>query len=176
MSSDCETNPDFCNFNRVHIPYCDGNSFSGNVDEPVEYEGEKLYFRGKRIIDEVLKTLTVKYNLHNAENVLLTGCSAGGLATYIHTNYVGDYFHHNAHFLRKFKAASISGFFLMHDTVAKQPVYPVEMKNIFELSNATHGVNADCIAAMQPQDQWKCNFAQYSYQHTRFVSEVTSFS
>ena len=35
LSSDCEKNPDFCNFNRVWMVYCDGNSFSGNRDEPV---------------------------------------------------------------------------------------------------------------------------------------------
>eukprot|EP01060_Flectonema_neradi_P034117 TRINITY_DN5893_c6_g1_i1.p1 TRINITY_DN5893_c6_g1~~TRINITY_DN5893_c6_g1_i1.p1 ORF type:complete len:451 (+),score=83.72 TRINITY_DN5893_c6_g1_i1:53-1354(+) len=168
MSSDCETNPDFCNFNRVHIPYCDGNSFSGNRDDPIEYEGVQLHFRGKRIIDEVLKTLSAKYKLQDAENVLLTGCSAGGLATYLHTNYVGDWFHTNAKNLKRFKAASISGFFLDHTTIENQPVYPTEMKNIFELSNATHGVNSDCIAAMQPADQWKCNFAQFSYQHIRY--------
>lgn len=40
---------DYCNFNRVHMAYCDGNSFSGNADEPVTVNGKKIYFRGKRI-------------------------------------------------------------------------------------------------------------------------------
>jgi hypothetical protein len=35
MSADCTSNPDFCNYNRVHMAYCDGNSFSGNRTEPV---------------------------------------------------------------------------------------------------------------------------------------------
>lgn len=34
MSDDCTTNPDFCGFNRVHMPYCDGNSFSGDRTDP----------------------------------------------------------------------------------------------------------------------------------------------
>jgi len=35
MSDNCTVNPDFCNFNRVHMVYCDGNSFSGNRDDAV---------------------------------------------------------------------------------------------------------------------------------------------
>ena len=46
VSSDCKVNPDFCNFHRVWLAYCDGNSFSGNRDEPVVVQGKKLFFRG----------------------------------------------------------------------------------------------------------------------------------
>ena len=38
--------------------YCDGNSFSGNRDEPVMHNGKPLYFRGRRIIDTVLSYVT----------------------------------------------------------------------------------------------------------------------
>lgn len=53
MSDNCKTNPDFCNFNRVHMVYCDGNSFSGNRDDPLVVKGtdgkdKPLYFRGRR--------------------------------------------------------------------------------------------------------------------------------
>ena len=87
LDSDCNKNPDFCNFNRVWINYCDGNSFAGNRDEPlaVVEDGVKanLFFRGRRILDETLKTLAADYGLSRASNVLLTGCSAGGLTTYV---------------------------------------------------------------------------------------------
>ena len=49
MSADCTANPDYCNFNRVHMAYCDGNSFSGNRDEAVTVKGDKLYFRGRPV-------------------------------------------------------------------------------------------------------------------------------
>ena len=81
---------DYCNFNRVHMAYCDGNSFSGNAADPITVNGKQIYFRGKRIIDAILQTLTEKYNFDAAETVLLTGCSAGGLATYLHTDYVAS--------------------------------------------------------------------------------------
>eukprot|EP00051_Salpingoeca_urceolata_P028230 m.485760 g.485760 ORF g.485760 m.485760 type:complete len:453 (+) comp23953_c0_seq1:161-1519(+) len=170
MSDDCTVNPDFCNFNRVHMAYCDGNSFSGNRDEPVVVTGldgkkKPLYFRGRRIIDQTLAAL-VKLGLGNAENVLLTGCSAGGLATYLHTDYVHERLTTLAPKMTKFRASAISGFFLDHKTVEGKPVYPTEMQTIFALANSTHGLNDACIAAMPASEQWRCNFAQYAYQYT----------
>ena len=35
MSDDCTTNREFCNFNRVHVAYCDGTSFAGDAAEEV---------------------------------------------------------------------------------------------------------------------------------------------
>jgi STAM-binding protein len=46
----------------------------------------------------------------------------------------------------RFKAASVSGFFLLHNTVEGKPVYPDEMRYIFNLSNSSGGVDRDCIA------------------------------
>ena len=88
-----------------------------------------------------------KLGLSSASEVFLTGCSAGGLATYLHagradcdlfddakglpatphahslvppptrpSDYVGSILQ-NVTTLTKFKAASISGFFLLHNTV-----------------------------------------------------------
>eukprot|EP00040_Diaphanoeca_grandis_P012350 m.62645 g.62645 ORF g.62645 m.62645 type:complete len:433 (-) comp23183_c0_seq1:69-1367(-) len=162
MSSDPTSNPDFAGFNRVHMPYCDGNSFSGNRDEPVDVNGTKIYFRGRRNIDATFRALN-KLGFDKAENVLLTGCSAGGLATYLHTDYVKTLLPPT---VKKYKSSPISGFFLLHNTVDNQPVYPTQMKNIFELANSTHGVNDACIAAQAPGDEWKCNFAQEAYAHT----------
>jgi len=172
LDSDCTKNPDFCNFNRVWFVYCDGNSFSGNRDDPVPVKGtdgkmKNLYFRGRRIIDESLKALSTKFGLASAENVLLTGCSAGGLATYLHTDYVQTQLKSKwATGMTKYKASSISGFFLQHNNVEGKPVYATQMENIFNLANSTHGVNDACIASLPVDKQWQCNFAQHAYAHT----------
>ncbi|KAF3330514.1 pectin acetylesterase 5-like protein [Carex littledalei] len=75
-------NPDFYNWNKVKVRYCDGASFSGDV-ETTEHKGTTLYFRGLRIWEAIMDDLLLK-GLANAKKALLTGCSAGGLATYIH--------------------------------------------------------------------------------------------
>lgn len=166
MSDSCEINPDFCNFHRVYMKYCDGDSFAGDRDEAVVVQGKPLYFRGHRILKAVLQTLTAKYGLGSATEVLLTGCSAGGLSTFLHADDVHARVAAVAPRLAKFKAAPISGFFLDHDTVAGEAVYAQEMKTIFELANATGGVNAGCIAASPRSEHWKCNFASRSYEFT----------
>jgi len=163
MSADPTSNPDFAGFNRVHMPYCDGNSFSGDRTDPVIVNGTKLWFRGRRNIDATFRALN-KLGLDKAENVLLTGCSAGGLATYLHTDYVATLLPST---VKKYKSAPISGFFLLHDTVEGKAVYPTEMKSIFVLANSTNGVNAACIASKSAEDKWMCNFAEHSYAHTK---------
>ncbi|XP_078179058.1 pectin acetylesterase 5-like [Carex rostrata] len=75
-------NPDFFNWNKVKIRYCDGASFSGDVEE-TDQNGTTLYFRGERIWKAVMEELLLN-GLATAKKALLTGCSAGGLATYIH--------------------------------------------------------------------------------------------
>ncbi|KAJ9467666.1 Pectin acetylesterase 3 [Diplonema papillatum] len=175
MSQDCTVNPTFCNFSIALMMYCDGNSFSGNRDAPVVFttdDGERhnLYFRGKRIIDAALSVLKARYNIGSAEKVLVTGCSAGGLATYLHTEYVHTWMRFNAPGLRVVKAAPMSGFFLDHLTVYGEPVYETEMKYIHALSNASlgGGLNADCVQHyLATGDDWKCNFAQYTYDFIR---------
>ncbi|KAJ9466999.1 Pectin acetylesterase 8 [Diplonema papillatum] len=166
MSSNCSVSPVFCNYNHVKMKYCDGNSFAGNADEPMVYNGTKLYFRGKRILDATLSHLARLQNLSNAENVLLTGCSAGGLATYLHVEYVHDWFKANAPNLKRFKAAPMSGFFLDHATLDGTPVYETEMKNVHAFTNASAGggLNAACVEHYAPSgEDWKCNFAPYTY-------------
>lgn len=165
LSDDCRTNPDFCNFNRVQLAYCDGNSFSGDRDLPVIVNNTSIYFRGRRILDAVIRSL-VPLGLSNAVNILLTGCSAGGLSTYLHADYVHSLVQ-GFPSLQRYKAAPISGFFLLHDTVEQKSVYPTEMQYIFNLANSTNGLNKYCMAAKAPSDQWMCNFAQEAYAYTQ---------
>lgn len=74
-------NPDFYNWNRIKIRYCDGSSFTGDV-EAVD-PGTKLYYRGARVFLAVMEDLMEK-GMKNAENAILSGCSAGGLASILH--------------------------------------------------------------------------------------------
>lgn len=111
MSDQYSVNPDFYNFNRVQIAYCDGSSFSSDRSEPMIVNNKSLYFRGKRILDAVLKTLVDQYHLNQAENILISGCSAGGLAAFFHADYIFSRVQHFPN-LRKYKVAPLSGFFL----------------------------------------------------------------
>ena len=165
MNTDCTKNPDFCNMNFAFLPYCDGNSFSGNRDEPYVAGGKKIYMRGHRVLKAVLDSLRDTHGLSNAENVLLSGCSAGGLSTFLHTDYVGDYIKSISSGLKRYKAAPVSGFFLDHkDIYGTASPYTQQITYAFGMSNATSGVNQACIKA-NPGQESKCNMAQYVYPH-----------
>ena len=166
MRRDCERNPEFCNYNHVYLTYCDGNSFAGNLDAPITVNNTQLYFRGKRVMDAILETLVESYGFGAATHVLLSGCSAGGLAAYMHTDYVSDFVTANSPNLKQFASAPVSGFFLDHKNIAGEAVYTEEMNYTFTMTNASGGVNQACIAA-NGDAPWKCSMAQYTYPHIK---------
>jgi len=106
-------------------------------------------------MDAILKTLLTeeRFGLSDAHNVLLTGCSSGGLAAYLHADRVRDTIAASAPGLAKFRVAPDSGFFLFHESIAGVPVYPDQIKNVVEMSNATSGLNPQCIASMSDADR-----------------------
>uniref|UniRef100_A0A2N9I1B5 Pectin acetylesterase n=1 Tax=Fagus sylvatica TaxID=28930 RepID=A0A2N9I1B5_FAGSY len=75
-------NPDFFNWNKVKIRYCDGASFAGHPESELKNE-TGLFFRGQLIWEALMDEL-LSVGLSKAKQALLSGCSAGGLATLIH--------------------------------------------------------------------------------------------
>ncbi|KAJ0705524.1 putative pectinacetylesterase/NOTUM [Helianthus annuus] len=78
----------FYNWNRVKLRYCDGGSFAG--DSKFDNGTLLLYFRGQRIWQAIIEDLLPK-GLGSADKALLSGCSAGGLASYLHCNNFSNY-------------------------------------------------------------------------------------
>ena len=141
-------------------------------------DGEKqtpIYFRGRRIRDAIFQTLldpTGPYGMSGAENVLLTGCSSGGLASYLHSDWAHDLLKKTATGLKKFKTLGISGFFLQHDTVEGLPVYQTQMANVMKIQNTTGALNPVCLAARSAHKAWECMFAQNNYAVTKVPTFV----
>ncbi|CAA0831889.1 Pectin acetylesterase 11 [Striga hermonthica] len=98
-------NPDFYNWNKVNVVYCDGSSFLGDVEE-VDPQTNVTY-RGSRVFDAVVDDLLAK-GLNNAENVILSGSSAGALATILHCDTFSDRLPN----VKRVKCLADSGFFL----------------------------------------------------------------
>ncbi|WVY98335.1 hypothetical protein V8G54_030486 [Vigna mungo] len=103
LSNSAEDNPDFFNWNRVKIRYCDGASFAGDS----EHKAAQLQFRGQRIWLAAVEDLMSK-GMRFAKQALLSGCSAGGLATIIHCDEFRGFFPHTT----KVKCLSDAGLFL----------------------------------------------------------------
>ena len=54
-------------------------SFTGNREDPLVVDGVPVYMRGLANLLAYLSMLTQSYKLADATEVLLSGCSAGGI-------------------------------------------------------------------------------------------------
>ena len=164
-------NPVFSSFNKVLLWYCDGGSFTGDrtTPVPVNHTATKVthnvYYRGKRNLDAMLMYLRQQHQLDQATDILLSGGSAGALAVYLHADYIRSTFSP----LVKFRAAPISGFFLMHNTINGTNLFPKRNTHVFNMMNSSGGVNQQCISALtkiSSRNVSECFFANTSYAYT----------
>lgn len=174
---------DFGGFNKVILENCDGASLTGDLTDPLMVmdharPGEPavpIYFRGRQIRDAIFETLLdpqEPYGMGKAENVLLTGCSSGGLAAYLHSDWAHALMSERAPNLQRFKTLGVSGFFLQHDSVEGKPVYQTQMANVMKIQNSSGALNPDCLAARPADMAWECMFAQNSYAVTKVPTFV----
>ncbi|OAY29987.1 pectin acetylesterase 7 [Manihot esculenta] len=144
-------NPDFYNWNRIKIKYCDGSSFTGDV-EAVDPK-TKLFFRGERIWQAVIDDLLAK-GMKNAQNAILSGCSAGGLAAILHCDKFRSLLPQTA----RVKCVSDAGYFIHGKDVAGG----FEIENFFGRIVRLHGsvksLPPSCTSVMKPE---LCFFPQY---------------
>lgn len=144
-------NPDFYNWNKVKVRYCDGSSFTGDV-ESVD-PGTKLYYRGARIWQAIMDELLAK-GMKNAQNALLSGCSAGGLASILHCDKFHGLLPSSAHV----KCFSDAGYFID----AKDVTGADHIRDFYAAVVATHGsaknLPSSCTSKFSPS---LCFFPQY---------------
>eukprot|EP00041_Stephanoeca_diplocostata_P008414 m.124990 g.124990 ORF g.124990 m.124990 type:complete len:414 (-) comp17312_c0_seq1:139-1380(-) len=166
-SASASSNPVFHAWNHVTFLYCDGLFFAGNVEGKVNTtSGKDLYFRGFNILNTLLDHLVEKYDLHKAKEVLLTGCSAGGYSTYLHTDYVHEYLKKKASGLTKYKSAPLSGLFVNGSNDKGDYPFGVLMKENFKLHNVTTGVNKHCLEGEKGQPS-KCAAPEDNFAYTQ---------
>lgn len=168
---DNKSNPLMWNWNKIEIRYCDGASVSG--DRVDQEPSSKLWFRGRAILDAEINSILNDRGMNNATDVIVSGCSAGGLATFLHCD-------HWAAAIDKAttkksmtgtgaKVACMpdSGFFLDED---RAPEYHSKMKNVYKFQQSSSaGLNAACVEAHKDDTDgaWKCIFAQWSAAHIK---------
>ena len=141
LSPDPAANPHFFAWHRVQIRYCDGFSFTGHREQPVlvtlpDGKSRTLHVRGRAILLAALQAL-LPLGLANAQQVMLTGDSAGGLAVFHAADTVGAFLKLHAPNLQTYKAVPVSGFFLDHEDVDGEPQYANALRNAFAFQNAS---------------------------------------
>jgi len=149
MSRDPKVNSLMYDWNFVYLPYCDGGSFTGNISS----SSPLLYFHGLQIREAVVNSLRANYGLNSATDIVIGGCSAGGLAAYLHVDW----------YSQKQPSATTrglidSGFFLdgnySRDGV---PDYEARMNNIYNFMNSKASIKSTCNEKLG----YKCLFAYH---------------
>ncbi|KAK2972379.1 hypothetical protein RJ640_014437, partial [Escallonia rubra] len=156
LSRDPLQNPDFFSWNKVKIRYCDGGSFAGNPESEFK-NGTKLFFRGQ-LIWEALMDQLLSVGLSDARQALLSGCSAGALATLIHCD---DF--RNILPAADVKCLSDAGFFLNAKDIAGNRTIEAFYHEVVHLQGITESLKRDCVKKMEPS---KCFFPQ------EFISSI----
>ncbi|XP_010534314.1 PREDICTED: pectin acetylesterase 5 [Tarenaya hassleriana] len=149
LSSDPSQNPDFFDWNRVKIRYCDGTSFAGQPEAESKNQ-TRLFFRGQLIWEAIMEEL-ISLGMWGAKQAFLTGCSAGGLAALIHCDNFKDLLPKDA----SVKCLVDGGFFLDELDVLKNPTMGSFYHDVVYLQSVAKSLDKNCIAKMEPS---KCMF------------------
>ena len=158
ISGDPAVNPQMYSWNRVFVGYCDGGSYSGAVTDPVNVGGSTIYYRGRFILDAVYTELFA-LGLSTATDVVIKGCSAGGLAVYLHADYLSDRIH-AVNPAARVVASPGAGFFMDVTAFSGEKIYTPNYQWVFARMNTSGFVNQACIAAYAgTSDTWKCFMA-----------------
>ncbi|KAL2336624.1 hypothetical protein Fmac_011070 [Flemingia macrophylla] len=147
LSPDPSQNPDFFNWNKVKIRYCDGASFAGH---PESERASGLFFRGQAIWDAIMNEL-LSIGLSTAKQALLSGCSAGGLATLIHCDNFRQLLPKEA----TVKCLADAGFFLDEMDISGNRTMGSFYHDVVQLQGLAESLHKDCITKMEPS---KCLF------------------
>ncbi|XP_073113006.1 pectin acetylesterase 8 isoform X4 [Elaeis guineensis] len=147
-------NPDFYNWNKVKVRYCDGSSFTGDVERV--NPATNLHYRGARVWLAVMEDLLAK-GMSKAKNALLSGCSAGGLTSILHC----DNFRAILPLGTRAKCLSDAGYFIdMKDVTGAEHI-----KAFFNDVVTTHGsaqnLPSSCTSRLTPS---MCFFPQNMVQ------------
>ncbi|XVF31538.1 hypothetical protein REPUB_Repub16aG0154300 [Reevesia pubescens] len=153
LSDKAEENPDFFNWNRVKLRYCDGASFTGDS----ENKAAQLQFRGQRIWLAAMEDLMSK-GMRNAKQALLSGCSAGGLASILHCDKFRNLFPRTT----KVKCLSDAGLFLDSIDISGGRTLRSIYSGVVGLQGVQHNLPRICTNHLDPTS---CFFPQNLISH-----------
>ncbi|KAH6760810.1 hypothetical protein C2S51_017759 [Perilla frutescens var. frutescens] len=152
LSSNQTANPEFYNWNRVYVRYCDGMSFLGDTEQ--DDSGHPVQLRGSRIFSAVMDELLQVKGMQKADNVLLSGSSAGGLASILHC----DGFRALVPNSKRVKCVADAGFFLGAKNLPAADGRYNGFAGLIQFHNATNILPTSCTSKMNAS---LCALAEY---------------
>ena len=159
-STNATLNPALHDASVVELPYCDGFSWSGgqSIDEPPTWvNGTAVHMgRGLANLRAMLGHLVKHEGLGAADDLVLSGGSAGALSSMLHVDRLADRLPS-----ARVRAVPGSGWFPEADV----PSYPTPPRTyalrMRGAARAHRAVPPRRCAAARPRDAWRCFFAEH---------------
>ncbi|CDW87261.1 pectinacetylesterase family protein [Stylonychia lemnae] len=158
----------FSNWNRFFINYCDGAGHQGYKKDPIVHKDKSLYLRGELNTKAHLDFILSKLPPEIMTDFVLSGCSAGGLASLMWTDYFKDKILTRNPKV-KYTAMPDSGFFVDYKSVlTNDNDYKIKMDQLYLISNAeTNLPNSNCLNNVKPEDKNTCFFAENAINYIK---------
>jgi hypothetical protein len=157
LSNTPDYNPDFYNWNKVQVRYCDGSSYTGDKEEVDP--STNLHYRGARVWQAVIEDLLAK-GMNRAANALISGCSAGGLTSILHC----DKFHQLLPVGANVKCLSDAGFFLDVEDIAGEDHAAAFFNDVAITHGSAMNLPSSCTSKMPAG---MCFFPQNEVKHIK---------
>ncbi|GJP64026.1 hypothetical protein CLOP_g21060 [Closterium sp. NIES-67] len=153
LSANPNVNPGFGEWNMAMAVYCDGGGYVGRRGEVAVAGNRTLFMDGWKIVMAILDDLSSR-GLMAAQQVLVTGESAGGQAVVNLCDYIAAYLS-----FANVKCLADGAFFI--DTPDRRG--RSFFREIAENATQLHQMfNPKCNQALPAEAQWRCFFPQYS--------------
>jgi hypothetical protein len=94
-------------------------------------------FRGLRNLDATIEHAAAHYGMKGAKQVVLSGGSAGGLATFLHADRVGRVLGSVGASVTTLRALPQLGYFLDHTDINGTDAFGAGMAHAFHMQNLT---------------------------------------
>jgi len=175
LNRSLETNP-MRDWNYVFIRYCDGFSFVGGLDQPEVVQvtnvttkkvtNVTVWLRGRAILDAVIDDLLSDSGpgMHSATDVVIGGCSAGGMAVYLNCD----------HWATRIAATNTgthvvcladAGWFPLIDSTFSNTWFNGVFHNSYISRNASASMHPKCLADTNSSTQWQCAMPQVAARY-----------
>jgi len=142
----------FHEYNHVVFHHCDAGLWMGDREDPIQARGHTMYLRGKRILDHIIDYLKTNTSFGEATDVMITGGSGGGQATFLVSDYLTTLFPST---VTKYGALPIDGWW-----ASQEP----SQEAGFELHNMKSTIAPACAAAGMGHN---CLYSDIAYKYSK---------
>jgi len=159
FSSDPTMNPLFSDWQKIYILYCDGTLFQGYKEEPLNYNGTDIWFRGYNNTKSVFEYARKHWGLFEATEVIMAGVSSGGNALFYWLPYLRNYLP------KEIIMRGISDGGLFIDILNLNSKCYLFRAHIMDIVNITESEKLDlfenCSFSKNKSEFWKCLMPEY---------------